>query len=447
MTNLQGQILTNSHPGKLDWQQWFAPGQYAENFSTSGQENFLNPGLTNNMGIDSQTWYYCFYPTAPWFQKGSITAPKTYWLAVYATNGGAFQYGWKTTFAVSNDISVHAAWSGNPGTNNPGWMPTYRPAGASNAPVDLAFKITTDTNYNNVLKYIQWPSLNITNAGYDVWNSSTKPPGVNDGPWVLADDFICTNYGYITDIHIWGSWYYDSVATNQTTFWVGLFYDVPAVTNTGGQVISNSHPGSLFWSECFPPGTYDENYWLPASEGFLDPGTPTRVGSDFQAWYYSFTPTNPPLQKGSVINPATYWLGVFAQLPPVLQSEFGWKTTTNVQHDISVHSPWLFGQCPANIPASAFAWTPTHADSGPMLDLAFEISTITNCSETYLTIDRMAETNVVVTWPSGILQWSTNVIGPYTDVGTDLGRLITSPFTNTACPPPPTNRFYRVRCN
>ena len=52
-------------------------------------------------------------------------------------------------------------------------------------------------------KYVQWPNLY---EGFDLWNSSPIPPQVTNGPWVLADDFICTNTGSITDIHLWGSW-------------------------------------------------------------------------------------------------------------------------------------------------------------------------------------------------------------------------------------------------
>jgi len=42
----------------------------------------------------------------------------------------------------------------------------------------------------NVLKFVQFPR---TDGGFDVWDS---------GPWALADDFICTNTGPITDIHL-----------------------------------------------------------------------------------------------------------------------------------------------------------------------------------------------------------------------------------------------------
>jgi hypothetical protein len=45
---------------------------------------------------------------------------------------------------------------------------------------------------------------------------------------------------------------------------------------------------------------------------------------------------------------------------------------------------------------------------------------------------------VVLTWTDGFLQVSTNVIGPYGDVGG-----ATSPYTNTTTLP---MKYYRLRC-
>lgn len=96
---------------------------------------------------------------------------------------------------------------------------------------------------NGIIKYTQLPN---TTQGYDVWNSTTLPPNADDGPWLLADDFVCTNTGYITDIHIWGSWLNNATALDSITFWLGLFTDNP--TNATS---TYSTPGQLVWSQCF----------------------------------------------------------------------------------------------------------------------------------------------------------------------------------------------------
>jgi hypothetical protein len=134
-------------------------------------------------------------------------------------------------------------------------------------------------------------------------------------------------------------------------------------------------------------------------------------------------------------------VAAYAQLPSGLPNYFGWKTTPNFQHDISVHSQWLFGSCPTNLPQAGIAWQPTHDVTGLPLDLAFEITTATNCASTFITIDYLSTNKVVLTWPRGILQVSTNVMGTYVDLPGAV-----SPYTNTTLPFPPTNRFYRVRC-
>src|SRR5258705_13407054 len=98
----------------------------------------------------------------------------------------ASPWGWKATTNVQHDISVHANWPGAPPLGGfAGWLPTYQFTGNQN-PLDLSFKITTGTNpppqcvETNGVKYVQWPNL----FGLDVWDN---------GPWLLADDFVCTN--------------------------------------------------------------------------------------------------------------------------------------------------------------------------------------------------------------------------------------------------------------
>src|ERR1700687_681497 len=75
-------------------------------------------------------------------------------------------------------------------------------------------------------------------------------PQVNVGnrAGICADDFICTNTGPITDIHLWGSWLNDRVGTNSITFWLGIYDDVPASPLNGP-----SHPGNLKWQQWFTP--------------------------------------------------------------------------------------------------------------------------------------------------------------------------------------------------
>jgi hypothetical protein len=430
-------VNTNSHPGNLLWSESFPIGQFAESSVGPSQEQFLDPGPGASIGSDTQIWYYCFYPTNPFVQTGSNTAPKIYWLAAYAQVSAVAgsvptpEYGWKTTFIVQNDTSVHEPWPGSlPGTNS-NWLPTiYQPPAGGQVPLDLAFMLTTPTNpppsvqciETNGVKTIQGPNVL---GGYDVRNT----------PYVLADDFVCVFPGPISDIHLWGSWLSNQALTNTITFWLGVFDDVPV-----GPGNTFSHPGTnLLWQQWFAPGQYAETIWTAnASEQFLDPGQPplsgpSIIGTDSIVWYYCFNPTNPFEQLGTTAAPKTYWLAAYAQLPVGVPDNYGWKTTTNVMNDISVHAVW-----PGAAPTNNQGWTTTTLPSGAPLDLAFKLTTPTNvCGGPKITY--LATNTEVLTWTSGYLQSSTNVVGPYADVPG-----ATSPYTNTAVVPP--YKFYRLRC-
>src|SRR6266436_200536 len=112
----------------------------------------------------------------------------------------------------------------------------------------------------NVLKFVQFPR---TDGGFDVWDS---------GPWALADDFICTNTGPITDIHLWAGWLNDLVDFN-TTFWLGIYEDVKAVTN--GPVLIPSRPSTnLVWQQYFSPGQYSQSLVAGGIGNFYNPEPP-----------------------------------------------------------------------------------------------------------------------------------------------------------------------------
>jgi hypothetical protein len=424
VTNFLNGQITPSHPGNnLLWQQSFVFGQYAESIYTQGQEYFYNPTNNQIMGGDQLVWYYCFYPTNPFVQQGTANNPTNYWLAVSAQiSDPATLFGWKSSISNYNDAAVWGTVLPTSGLPIGNWQSMTNPI--TQQKVDLSFKLTTPTNSpppvvcveTNGVKYMQGP---LSYGGLDVWNNR----------YVLADDFVCTNIGPISDIHIWGSWLNDQVFTYSITFWIGIYDDVPV--NPGNTF---SHPGTnLLWQQWFAPGQYAETFWGNGQESFLDPGQPQIIGGDSQVWYYCFYPTNPFVQQGSTANPKTYWLAAYAQLPAGANYNYGWKTTTNVQHDFSVHAPWP-GFGPTNNPG----WAKTLLPTGAPLDLAFKLTTSTNpCGPILIT--HLATNKVVLSWPSGFLQSSTNVIGPYADVSG-----ATSPYTNTTVAPP--YKFYRLRC-
>lgn len=196
----------------------------------------------------------------------------------------------------------------------------------------------------NGVKYLQSPNL----AGFDVSDSLG---------YVLADDFVCTNSGPITDIHIWGSWLSDVHGTI-TNFWLGIYSDVPAVTNPASGMVTPSHPGNLLWSNSFPQGQFSESELESSQEQFISPDSSSIIGPDSQVWYYCFYPQVPFDQRGSTTAPVIYWLAAYAQgifgAEIVNPPQYGWKTTFSVQNDASMNTPWT-----GSLPASGASWNVT----------------------------------------------------------------------------------------
>lgn len=160
----------------------------------------------------------------------------------------------------------------------------------------------------------------------------------------------------------------------------------------------------------------------------------TGSSLETNCWYYCFYPTNAFVQSGTVTNAKTYWLAAYAQLPAT-NYQSGWKTTTNVQHDISVGAPWSGAG-----PTTNAAWAPNPLG----LDLAFMLTTRTNCCDVSIS-NGVAPHTIVITWQCGVLQSSPVVNGPPSAPYTDVPGA-TSPYTTTIEYAPP-NMFYRTRCN
>ncbi len=119
----------------------------------------------------------------------------------------------------------------------------------------------------------------------------------NDTPLesMSADDFLCTEWGYITDIEFYG-WSDDGeeyIDSFRITFWD----DVQATPN------DESHPGSLLYDQTFGPADPGDLMGLGWKSTF-DPNTGTylyKINIPRDLWFE---------QKGGLAAPAIYWIGV-----------------------------------------------------------------------------------------------------------------------------------------
>jgi hypothetical protein len=223
-----------------------------------------------------------------------------------------------------------------------------------------------------ITKYVQQPDLSETGIDVDTTYGQLLWP-----PQLLADDFPCTTTGPITDIHIWGSWYHDSLPygdPRNVEFVLSIHSNIPADPCNPN---SYSMPGELLWSRYFGPdefevyeeaGNLTEGYYVPCIEYYEYPG-------DSICWRYDFymTPLEAFEQQGDPCNPVTYWLDVQAfNYSTGELVRFGWKTSLDHWMDDAVfavgvegdHSPWQELRYPQG--------HPYYPNS---IDLAFAITT------------------------------------------------------------------------
>jgi len=147
-----------------------------------------------------------------------------------------------------------------------------------------------------IVKYLQPPDP----SGCDVLNTFGTIQTPNGfGGIMLADDFLCTQSGPITDMHLWGSWLSDRKSDN-ASFCLTIFAD--AVDANGNRAC---RPAQMLWSTVFNPGEYTSKPVYTGNEVFWEPKLQQAMGQDTIIWQYDFCPKLPCLQKEGTY----YWLG------------------------------------------------------------------------------------------------------------------------------------------
>lgn len=183
-----------------------------------------------------------------------------------------------------------------------------------------------------------------------------------------ADDFECTETGYITDIHIWGSFEKDILppgGPGSLIFHLSIWENIPAAP--GIPYYNYSRPGQLKWQKNFGPGTYSViNVASGTDHAWWDPETPDYdpINHD-EVYQYNFhiDTSQAFLQQNGTI----YWLGV--RLYVTVPGTFGWKTTTaaNQWNDNAVRVDTTLGWAPLEYPDD-------HDYAGHPVDLTFVIN-------------------------------------------------------------------------
>ena len=191
------------------------------------------------------------------------------------------------------------------------------------------------------------------------------------GNKILADDFLCTESGPITDIHIWGSWLYNAPDPNGY-FHLSIHSDIPDPDGTGPLY---SMPGNVLWSKDL--SLWQERVYGTANEQFYDPNTGRILGPDNVVFQYNFLidPIEAYQQQAGTI----YWLDVqFVPNTPTITTTnlFGWKTSLNHFNDDAVFGDNLDpGGDPLLTGWMELVYPPGHPLQGQSMDMAFVITT------------------------------------------------------------------------
>lgn len=172
------------------------------------------------------------------------------------------------------------------------------------------------------MHYPQLPDASTT--GWDVLSSGQCATSVCR----VADDFMCTETGWVKDIHFWGSWKNDLVG-QINYFHFDIFADA---AGTPGQ--------RIWWYDVPFADVHVETFGAPG-EGWWDPCTPSVLTNNHAAYY---------LYNVNIIQNRwfcqeqghLYWLSVYACVVDPL-TQWGWKTSISAHYGQDGKYGWTGG--------------------------------------------------------------------------------------------------------
>jgi hypothetical protein len=158
-------------------------------------------------------------------------------------------------------------------------------------------------------------------AGWDV--NATYPE-------VLADDWQCSESGYIKDFHFWGSWRNGNVGEIQK-FIISIHADIPAASSPTGY----SMPGEIYWEQEI---TVFDVMAITAStpEGWYDPGSGSFIPDD-HIQYFQYNVFLDSAQYFWQYAGNIYWMNISAVVVNPVTTQWGWKSSTEHWNDDGVY--------------------------------------------------------------------------------------------------------------
>ena len=315
---VQGQ---DPYDGNFDWEVKFYNdiGDGTKPGAVIATYTFPNAQVNETL-IESTYSYFCSYSVdlpAPL----SFMAGMKYWISIQGIGAYPPQSGW----GMHDDpILLHQAVFKSVYFGFPNWTNSEDVFGYA---VDMCFQLTYEEECDwqpgdpHKMHFPQLPDED----GWDV--NATQP-------LVLADDWQCSDSGWVKDIHFWGSWKYGLEGTI-VGFWLSIHSNIPDPDGPGPLY---SKPGVTLWE------LYVEDFDFtpidpPTSEGWYDPSTGEVIPDDHQAyfqynicldepdWFYQFQDT-------------IYWLNISAVVADPTETQWGWKNSEDHFLDDAVWAFW-----------------------------------------------------------------------------------------------------------
>jgi hypothetical protein len=151
-------------------------------------------------------------------------------------------------------------------------------------------------------------------AGWDVYATADPNLQVN-----LADDWRCTETGWVKDLHWWGSWK-GGLEAPILVFAVRIWSDIPAADSPTGY----SMPGELLWEKALNPSMVPIT--SPTPEGWYNPAINEVIPNDHNV-YYRYDVLLDSLdwfwqEEGNI-----YWLSIICAHMGSSDRQWGWKSS------------------------------------------------------------------------------------------------------------------------
>jgi hypothetical protein len=143
----------------------------------------------------------------------------------------------------------------------------------------------------------------------------------------VADDWLCTSSGPITDIHFWYSAFNDGPSAIETIA-------VSIYSNDPGLPGSFSRPDQLLWGRTFTAADFVTRFYGTGDQGMAEPKENFWDPNNHELYYQANITdiANPFIQQQGEI----YWLGLSVGVPAG-GTQLGWKTSLDKYEDDAVY--------------------------------------------------------------------------------------------------------------